>query len=58
MISVNYYRLITGACEMGCQEFIQRNNLEKEEYRADELLLILEKNNAYGIESFKRLVDF
>ena len=58
MISVNYYRLITGACEMGCKEFIQRNNLEKNEYRADELLPILEKNHAYGIEKFKRLVDF
>jgi hypothetical protein len=58
MISVNYYRVVTGACELGCKDFIQKNNLTKEEYRADELLPILEKNNAYGLERFKKLVSF
>jgi hypothetical protein len=58
MISVMYYRTITGACELGCRDFIERNSLEKEEYRADELLPILEKNDAYGVEKFKRLIKF
>jgi hypothetical protein len=58
MITVMYYRTVTGACELGCKDFINRNNLEKEEYRADELLPILEKNNAYGVEKFKSLINW
>ncbi|WP_434127509.1 hypothetical protein, partial [Enterococcus faecium] len=50
IITVMYYRTVTGACELGCKDFIERNSLKKEEYRADELLPILEKNNAYGVE--------
>jgi len=58
IITVMYYRTVTGACELGCKDFIKRNSLEKEEYRADELLPILEKNNAYGVEKFKSLINW
>ena len=58
IITVNYYRLVTGACELGVNSWIKQNNITKEEYRADELLPLLEKTNAYGVDKFKSLVNF
>lgn len=58
IITINYYRLITGACELGVKEWMQRNNMKEESYRADELLPILEQTNAYGFERFKKLINF
>jgi hypothetical protein len=58
IITINYYRLITGACELGVKDWMQRNNMVEESYRADELIPILEKTNAYGLERFKKLVNF
>jgi len=57
IIDVKYYRLVTGACEMGVQSFIKGNEL-KESYTAFELLPILEKSNAYGLSKFKQLLTF
>jgi len=37
--------------------FQQQHNL-KDEYKAKDLLPILEKNNAYGFERFKSLITF
>jgi len=56
IIDMNYYRIITGACEMGCKDFIKQHNITKTELRADELLVILEKTNAYGLYKFKSLL--
>ena len=58
MIDIKYYRIITGACEMGCQSWIKENNIKESEIRADKLYEILEKTNAYGFEKFKQLVTF
>jgi hypothetical protein len=58
IIDINYYRLITGACELGVRSFIEQHGLKKEKYKASELLPILEKNHAYGLERFKKLVAF
>ena len=58
IIDVKYYRLITGACEQGCNSFINANGLKKESYKASELLPILEKNNAYGLSKFKTLIKW
>jgi len=57
IIDVKYYRLVTGACEMGVQSFIKGNGL-KESYTASELLPILEQSNAYGLSKFKQLLTF
>ena len=57
VITIQYYRLITGACEQGCKSFIQNNKL-KESYKASELLVILEKSKPYGFEKFKSLLQF
>jgi acyl-[acyl carrier protein]--UDP-N-acetylglucosamine O-acyltransferase len=57
IIDVKYYRLVTGACEMGVQSFIKGNGL-KESYTASELLPILEQSNAYGLSKFKELLTF
>jgi len=38
--------------------YIEEEKVEKEKMRADKLLKILEKRNAYGIEKFKELITF
>jgi len=57
IITIQYYRLVTGACEIGAKSFQEQHGL-KNEYTAKDLLPILEKNNAYGIERFKKLLTF
>ncbi|CAB4219590.1 hypothetical protein UFOVP1615_53, partial [uncultured Caudovirales phage] len=57
IIDVKYYRLLTGACEMGVKDWMDRNGA-KQSYTASELLPILEKTNAYGVEKFKKLLTF
>ena len=58
MITVNHYRLITGACEFGVKNWMRENNITSEEIKAEDLLKILKKTNAYGLESFRKLVRF
>jgi hypothetical protein len=58
IIDINYYRLVTGACELGVKQWIESNNISVEKMRADKLLPILEKTNAYGIDIFKQLINF
>lgn len=67
-MTVKYYRLLTGACDIGVRDFMTRNKLEFKivddktveinPIKAFELLPILEKNNAYGLEKFKKLITF
>ena len=66
LLTVKHYRLITGACDSGCRGFMQANGIEykivdKETVevtpiKAKDLLPILEKSNAYGIEKIKSLL--
>ncbi len=59
VITVNHYRLLTGACEFGVRSWMKENGLEdKKEITAKELLPILKKSNAYGFERFKQLITF
>jgi len=58
IINDNYYRLVTGACEMGVKEWRKQNGIIQDEITAKDLLPILEKSNAYGLEKFKTLIDF
>ena len=68
LMTVKYYRLLTGACDMGVRDWMSRNNIafkvvdgntvEEKAMKAEELLPILEKSNAYGVERFKELVKF
>jgi hypothetical protein len=58
IITRNHYRVITGACEFGVNEWMKKNNVTKEEITAEELIPILEKTNAYGLERFKKLTTF
>ena len=59
MISIMYYRTVTGACEFGTKAWLEQNKLTgKEEMRADELLPMLVKTNAWGADKFKQLVTF
>jgi len=58
IITDNYYRLITGACELGVKEWRNRHGITQEEITAKELLPILEKSNAYGLSRFKEMLKF
>ena len=52
----NYYRLITGACEIGVKRWKENNNIKVESMTVKELLPLLQKTNAYGYEKLKSLV--
>ena len=58
IITLQYYRIITGACEQGCRSWMQQNGFEKEKIKAADLLPILEKSNAWGLGQFKKLLTF
>jgi len=65
IITIPYYRLVTGACESGVNQWINSIFNEKDKahwvengIKAKELLPILEKSNAYGLDKFKGLIRF
>ena len=68
LFTVKYYRLLTGACDGGCRNWMQNNNIpfkvvgdntvEVKPIKAKDLLPILEKSNAYGLDKFKQLITF
>ena len=66
--TVKYYRLLTGACDSGVRSWMQQNDIdfkvdgddtvEIKPMKAVDLLPLLEKSNAYGIEKIKSLITF
>jgi hypothetical protein len=58
LVTIQHYRLITGACEAGVKDWMERNSIDVDSIRADELLPILQKTNAYGLGRFKSLLSF
>jgi len=65
VITINHYRLITGACQMGVDNWMNQVFTDKERkmvvdkgIKAKDLLPILKKNNAYGLDRFQQLVSF
>jgi len=58
VITDMYYRTVTGACEQGVKNWREQNNITVDKITAKELLPILEKSNAYGVEKFRKLVKF
>jgi hypothetical protein len=58
IITIRHYRLITGACELGVRDWMAKNGITKEKIKASELLPLLEKTNAYGLDAFRKLVTF
>ncbi len=65
IITVNHYRLITGACEFGVKSWMdrvfnlkERAKIESKGIKAIDLLPILKKNTAYGLERFEKLITF
>ena len=57
VFTIQYYRLITGACELGVKEWMQSHKIE-EGITAEKLLPTLEKTNAYGVDKFKSLITW
>jgi hypothetical protein len=58
VITDQYYRLVTGACEIGVKQWREQNGIMVEKITAKELLPMLEKTNAYGIDRFKKLIQW
>jgi hypothetical protein len=58
LITIQYYRIVTGACREGVKQWMAQNGIKKESYKAKDLLPILEKTNAYGLDRFKKLIAF
>ncbi|MFA6278445.1 MAG: leucine-rich repeat protein [Pedobacter sp.] len=69
VFTVEKYRLITGACDLGCRDWMQRNNIpfnitkedktiESAPIKAIDLLPLLRKSNAYGIDKIESLITF
>lgn len=66
--TVKYYRLLTGACDLGVRSWMEANNIpytiegqdtvEKKPMTAEELVPLLEKTRAYGFEKVKSLLTF
>jgi len=48
---INFYRIITGACLAGCEQFV-KSNCNKKEYTIKEVIEIVRKNRAYNYEKF------
>jgi len=51
---INYYRIITGACLAGCEQFVS-SNCDKKEYTLKEAIEIVKKNSAYENKKFVEL---
>jgi hypothetical protein len=65
VITMSYYRAITGACREGMKNFIEKTFTGKQKekvldkgIKAKDLFPILKKSNAYGFDKFKSLVTF
>ena len=56
ILNKDLYRAITGACELGTNNWIKQNNIQVEEISVRELIPLLEKTNAYGLNKIKNLV--
>ena len=48
---INFYRIITGACLAGCEQFVN-SNCSKKEYTLKEAIEIVKNNNAYENDKF------
>ena len=58
VITIQHYRIITGACDMGVREWMKEHKIKTEEIMAGDLLPILRKTRAYGLERFEKLITF
>ncbi len=66
--TVKYYRLLTGACDFGCRQWLSENKIpfkiegentvELKPMKAAELLPLLRKSNAYGLQNIEKLLTF
>ena len=64
LINIPRYRAITGACETGCNLFID-DNFDREQAKvlrnkglpASDIIQVLEKRNAYGFAAFKKVLQ-
>ena len=57
LITIDRYHAATGSCKTGIRNWMEVNGV-KEGLKASELLPILERKQAYGLEIFKKLITF
>lgn len=63
IITIQHYRLITGACQFGVNQWLESNfkqeeidKIESQGIKVREILPTLERSNAYGLQNFKKLI--
>ena len=56
VVTVEHYRAITGACEVGVKDWMRSNGITAKSITVAELLPLLERTHAYGVERFKALI--
>ena len=57
LLDKRHYRLITGACESMTDSWMRDHNMKPDtKIKAKDLLPLLEKSNAYGLQKFKSLL--
>lgn len=56
-ITDNHYRIITGACRYGIEQWKKDHKIKGNRMKAKTLLPLLEKTDAYGIGKFKELYN-
>jgi len=54
-VTVEDYRLLTGACYEGCKQFLEEKGITKEEMSIDEALALTE--GAYQGDVFRKLME-
>ena len=57
IITVDMFRIITGACQTGCEQWMRQNGVKVTKMRADKLLGLLQKTNVYGAQKFAGLME-
>ena len=55
IVSINDYRLLTGACRQGCKEFMKSNKFKGNEVSLEEVLKLTK--NEFGGSRFKELIE-
>ena len=62
IVTMNHYRLITGSCQFGVDEWMKNNipakdlkNTREKGIKAKDLFPILKKTGAYGLSNFEKL---
>jgi hypothetical protein len=56
-MTVEKYRIITGACEVGVKNWMEENKIDQKKIKVGKLMEILKKTNAWGWKKVESLIS-